>query len=392
MIFDLFHSISDPRILEDQLGSQSVFSQFIDQVQLSEKLGFDTVWCAESHFSSETQKTSSFATIPHFQGEVGINSDSFQIAHWIFNKTKKINFGTAIHNIVGGSGGPIASADRLNFLSMMNEEIAGWQRTLRLGIASGRFPYQNVPFGILPRDSEEAELWPWIKRYVFLEALEIFLRLIKSESLSSEMTREWVLEANEITNSDLRKKYNQGFRVPKRWNFEKLSLVPKLYPKKYLEIYLGTHDPLAWDWGSQFCEVNLFNLSFTPPEVVERTHRELEKKSNQQGRTWSRDRLPRTVLVFIDPNRKKAYELADSVLSNYIEAMRGTAQVPDKSMLMERALVGDPTEIREQMNPQGTRGLNPQDRLMLWFEFNQTDNQAIKNQMKMFMEEVVAKL
>jgi len=80
MIFDLFHSISDPVIKGKCLGASRVFSQFMDQVQLAEGLGFDTVWCAESHFSSEVQKQTSVATIPHFAGEVGLNCDSFQLA------------------------------------------------------------------------------------------------------------------------------------------------------------------------------------------------------------------------------------------------------------------------------------------------------------------------
>lgn len=374
------------------MGPPRVFSQFLEQVQLAEALGFDTIWCAESHFSSETQKATSVATIPHFEGEVGINSDSFQVAHWILQSTKKINFGTAIHNIVGGSGGPIASADRVNFLNFMNEYVSGWNRKLRIGIAAGRFPYQNIPFQIAPRNQEEGELWPWMRRYVFLEALEIFLRLVKGEKLSSELIHPWVLEPNEITDTSVRQKYSQGYKVPKRWNFEVLSLVPQSNSKGLLEFYLGSHDPLAFDWGSQFWDLNLFNLSFTPPHVLERIHTDMEEKFRNKARPWSRERLPRTLLVFIDRNRKKAYDLADHVLGTYIEAMRDTAQVPNKDLLLERALVGDPSEICEQMKISGSRGINPKDRLMLWFEFNQEDNEAIQSQMKLFMKEVAEKL
>ncbi|NBT58755.1 LLM class flavin-dependent oxidoreductase, partial [bacterium] len=113
MIFDLFHSISDPVIGGQSLGAKKVYSNFFEQVVLAESLGVDTIWCAESHFSSETQKKTSVATIPNFTGEVGINCDSFQLAQLLFSRTKKVNFGTAIHNIVGGSGGPLASAERV---------------------------------------------------------------------------------------------------------------------------------------------------------------------------------------------------------------------------------------------------------------------------------------
>ncbi|MFM8269159.1 MAG: LLM class flavin-dependent oxidoreductase [Pseudomonadota bacterium] len=384
MIYDLFHSISDPVIEGRRLGTAGVFSNFLDQVQLAESLGMDTIWCAESHFSSETQKKTSMATIPHFSGEVGLSCDSFQLAHLVCNRTKRIGFGTAIHNIVGGSGGPIASAERVNFLSLLNETVVGWDRKLRIGVAAGRFPYQNTPFQIVPRDAPESELWPLLKRYIFLEALEIFLRLLAGEEVSSQQVKSWTIEPSE--------KNQSGIAVKKRWEFETVKLIPSAIKKDNLEIVLGSHDPLALDWGLNFWDLSLFNLSFTAPAKIEELHASMREKCAQRDRKWNRSRLPRTVMVFIDKNRDKAYRLADQVLGNYIEAMRGTTQVPDKKILLERALVGDPVEIIEQMKPGGSRGFHREDRLMLWFEFNQLDNQAIQDQMKLFFSEVVPRL
>jgi hypothetical protein len=53
--------------------------------------------------------------------------------------------------------------------------------------------------------------------------------------------------------------------------------------------------------------------------------------------------------------------------------------------------VGDPVEVREQLYQDPTRGFHADDRLLLWFEFNQTDNQEICSQMKLFKEEVISK-
>src|SRR5690606_25396515 len=121
MIFDLFHSLGDPEVRGKRLGARRCFRQFIEQVKLAEGLGMRAVWCAESHFSSETQRGSARPSIPHYAGEVGLNADSFQLFHWVVANTERIGLGTAIHNIVGGSGGPIASADRVNTLRFMNE-------------------------------------------------------------------------------------------------------------------------------------------------------------------------------------------------------------------------------------------------------------------------------
>jgi alkanesulfonate monooxygenase SsuD/methylene tetrahydromethanopterin reductase-like flavin-dependent oxidoreductase (luciferase family) len=397
MIFDLFHSISDPVVKGKRLGATKSLENFLSQVELAENLGMDTVWCAESHFSSEVQKKTSVGCIPEFFGEVGVNCDSFQLFHLIHARTKRINLGTGIHNIVGGSGGPIASADRVNFLSFANENFFKTPRELRIGVASGRFPYQNTCFGVIPRDETEKDIWPVAKRLVFLEALEIFLRLLSGETLKSENVTVPTVSPQDLEKElknqaeNLRKKYVFPLTLQRRWEFESLKLVPEMSAHKHLQIVLGSSDPAALDIARRYWDVDLFNLSFTPPEQIEKLHAKMAAGS-AQNRPWHRSRLPRTVLIFIDPNPRKAEELAHFVLDTYIEAMRGTAQVPDKKVLLERALMGDAAMVREQLSPENPRKFHADDRLMLWFEFNQLDNEQIQSQMKYFFNEVVEKL
>lgn len=392
MIFDLFHSVSDPVIDGARVGARRAFAAFLEQVELAERLGFDTVWVAESHFSSETQKETSVATIPNFHGEVGLNCDSFQLFHWIASRTRRIALGTAIHNIVGGSGGPVASADRANFLRFVNRET--WGRTIRFGVASGRFPYQNTPFGLVPRDELERELWPYVARFAFLEALEIFLRLLRGETLDSRELRQWELGEGDLSPKEaaLRSRHRFPVKLSPRWRFERLTLVPPPPPDDPFRVVLGSSDPKALEVALPLWDVDLFNLSFTPPAQINALHEKLDGLCRERGRRWRRERLPRTVLTFIDPNRKKAHELASRVLDAYIEAMRGTAQVPDKETLLSRALVGDAAEIRDQLSPENPRGMHPEDRLMLWFEFNQNDFDAIQRRMIYFMDEVAGNL
>lgn len=398
MIFDLFHSIADCEINGKSLGANRTIQNFVDQAKLAESLGMDTVWLAESHFSSETQKKTSIATIPNFIGEVGLNSDSFQFIHLLHGLTKKINFGTGIHNIVGGSGGPVASAERVNFLNYINQTHWEGKRVLRMGVASGRFPYQNTPFGIIPRNETEKELWPIIKRLVFVEAIEIFLRLLRGEELASHQLESQLIEASEVEKTFKEKaitvleRYQWPLRVKPRWDFEVLKLAKLTDVQDNLKIVLGSSDPDALLMANKLWDVDLFNLSFTPPEQIEKLHERMTALCTKWGNTWTRSRLPRTVMVFIDKDRKKARELADSVLDNYIEAMRGTAQVPDKNVLLQRALVGDASEIRDQLHPENPRRFANGDRLMLWFEFNQLDGERIQNQMKYFFQDVVGGL
>jgi alkanesulfonate monooxygenase SsuD/methylene tetrahydromethanopterin reductase-like flavin-dependent oxidoreductase (luciferase family) len=393
MIFDLFHSSSDPVVGGRSLGARRCFAQFLEQVCLAEELGLQTIWCAESHFSSQTQKKTSQASIPHYQGEVGLNADSFQLFHWIVAHTQRIGLGTAIHNIVGGSGGPLASADRVNLLRVANGAWWPRPRELHIGVAAGRFPYQNSPFGLRPRCEAEALLWPHVQRIAFYEALEIFLRLIRGEELDSrQLTRHSISRAQAEVglrqeNAERLAAIEFPYEPAPRWPFEALQLVPAADAADPLRIVLGSSDPEALRVARRYWNVDVFNLSFTPPERIDALHAEL----GAEDPSWSRQRMPRTVLVFADPSRAVARERADAALNAYIEAMRGTAQVPDKRVLLERALVGDAAEIRECLLPGSRHGFHEGDRLMLWFEFNQLDGESIQRQMRYFVEEVVEK-
>lgn len=396
MIFDLFHSLSDPVVGGQSLGARRCFAQFLEQVRCAEELGLQTVWCAESHFSSQTQKQTALASIPHFEGEVGLSADSFQLFHWIAAHTERIGLGTAIHNIVGGSGGPIASADRVNLLRFANRELWARPRQLHIGVAAGRFPYQNAPFGLRPRDATEALFWPQLQRIAFYEALEIFLRLLRGEELDSrQLTRHSISLGQAQTGLREGQAHELALAFPyqpePRWQFETLRLVPQLAPEASsdeLRIVLGSSDPEALRVARRYWNVDVFNLSFTPPERIDALHAEL----GAQDPSWSRQRLPRTVLVFADPSRSVARERADAVLDAYIEAMRGTAQVPDKRVLLERALVGDAAELRDCFAQGSRHGFHPEDRLMLWFEFNQLDGESIQRQMRYFVEQVLGRL
>jgi alkanesulfonate monooxygenase SsuD/methylene tetrahydromethanopterin reductase-like flavin-dependent oxidoreductase (luciferase family) len=387
MQFDLFHSLGRIDSLRPIPKDQEIFHQFFRQCREGEALGFNTIWVAESHFSSEVQKHSKQPVIPNYSGEVGLNNDSCQLAHKVWSYTKSMGFGTAIFNIVGGNGGPIAAADRLRALNFLNNQESS-PRKLYFGIAAGRFPYINAPFGIVPRDRTEQLLWPSYQRFIFLEALEIFLRLSNGEELSSDHIRKFRFDDKA---RDTLRQNNLPVDTPyaHRWTFESLKLVPELDTPHWLTYVLGSSDPMARDLAFEFADMDLFNLSFTPSAELEKVHTELSAKLSPPRKPWHRSRLPRTVLIFIDNSVKKAQERAEKCFDTYIEAMRGTVQLPDRASLMEKALIGDPETIAEQLQPGARHGFHRDDKLMLWFEFNQVDHDDILRQMKLFAKDVM---
>jgi hypothetical protein len=135
--------------------------------------------------------------------------------------------------------------------------------------------------------------------------------------------------------------------------------------------------------------MDLFTLSFMSPEYINTLHAEMYAMNSPGRRPWHRKRLPRTVLVFMDTNPVKAHEKASRAFDVYIEAMRGTVGMPAKDVLMSRALIGDGQSIREQLSPDDPHGFHPDDRLMLWFEFNQPEHEAVCWEMRRFADEVM---
>ena len=400
MQFDLFHSLCRIDTVTPKLGDRQIFQNFLEQVQLAEAIGFATIWVAESHFSSEVQKTHKQPVIPYYQGEVGLNNDSLQLASWLFQATHRIGFGTAIFNIVGGNGGPISAADRIRALAWYNS-LSDRPRRLDIGVAAGRFPYINRPYGIVPRNAEEHLLWSAYKRLIFAEALEIFLRLSNGETLCSDhLTRHtigpewypWEGEWEAILRQHPSAGTAERFAYHPRWQFEPLKLIPELpreETRALLNFVLGSSDPYAREIGWRFDDMDLFTLSFMSPEYIDKLHTEMRAVNAKHQRPWHRHRLPRTVLVFMDTDPVKAHQKASRAFDVYIEAMRGTVGMPAKDVLMSRALIGDSQSIREQLSPDDPHGFHPDDRLMLWFEFNQPEHEAVCREMRQFAEEVM---
>ena len=375
-----------------------MLQNFFDQVELAEELNFRTAWVAETHLSCEVQKQNRRPVIPNFKGEIGLNTDILQLAHRIFSCTKKLNVGSAVRNILC-NGGPIAHAENIRTFLMLHGLNPQEKRVLRIGFASGRFEFANTPYGIYPRDEVEEASWPVLKSFIFKEAVEIFLRLLKGEVLSSTDIASTVLqESNFRTKEDWLKVQNvlgkkvDTIPIKRRWTFEKLQVIPKEVPLNLLELVIGTHDNKIQKFANTIYPCSTFNLSITPSKKIEEVHNMMKEYYHKDGGKWTRDKMPRTVLVFVndDPKlseeqkNKYATQQAKEAITNYWKAMAGTIEKEKIDSATYNALVGSPEKIIQQIKER----FHPEDKLMLWFDFHNQDNGAIKNSMQIFMKKV----
>ncbi|HEX7807560.1 MAG TPA: LLM class flavin-dependent oxidoreductase [Thermoanaerobaculia bacterium] len=390
MELDIFFSICQTDVHGYVPSERVMFENFFEQVELADRLGFGTAWVAESHLSTETQKTNPGAVIPHFVGEIGLNTDILQLAHRVFARTQRIGVGSAIMNILC-NGGPIAAAERIKTFLALHGLDETEKRLLTIGFASGRFPFINVPYGIVPRTPVEAAAWPVVKNKIFEEATEIFLRLLKGETLSSkDIATRALRRADFRADADWQRvvdaygQYADEIPLEPRWRFPNLKIVPQESRMDLLRLSIGSHDAATQIFANTILPVGVFNLSITPGDEIEKTNTRMLTHYHPDGGGWQRRLMPRTVLVFISDDKEQAQEEARDALSNYWRALEGTLDEEKVRRATNNALVGDAETIVEQMRGR----FDPADRLMLWFDFNNHDSKRVMKNMSDFMTKV----
>jgi alkanesulfonate monooxygenase SsuD/methylene tetrahydromethanopterin reductase-like flavin-dependent oxidoreductase (luciferase family) len=393
---DIFFSICQTVVDGELPSERQMFQNFFSQIDAADTLGFGTAWVAETHLSCQVQKQNQGSVIPDFEGEIGLNTDILQLAHLVFARTKRLHVGSAIRNILC-NGGPLAHAEAIKTFLTLHEFTQAHDRKLEIGFAAGRFPFSNTPYGIVPRNDLEKAAWPVLKNLIFQEATEIFLRFLKGEQLSSKDFRPKILKKSQFRSESDWKKVQSSHTnptaheilIPPTWNFEKIGIIPQETSLDQLQLTIGTHDRETQKLANEFLPVGVFNLSITPAHTIEETHEWMKKCFNQSKGLWTRSRMPRTVLIFIDPtDSKRAHKKAQNAIANYWKAMEGTLDQQKIDQAVENALSGTPNEICDQIHNR----FHPDDRLMLWFDFNNHNNREIIQSMELFSTKIAPQL
>ena len=405
MDFDIFFSISQtPDTSGYKPSENEMFRNFFDQVELADELGFGVGWVAQAHLSTEVQKQNKNPVVPYYPGEVGLCTDFFQVAREMFARTKKIEVGSAVMSILA-SGGPIAQAERVGAFLALHGINPEEKRKLHIGFSAGRFEFMARPYGIIPRDELEEEAWPVLRGQIFSEASEIFLRLVKGEVISSEMISQTVLDSSYFrTQEEWQKVRDTAIRIrnlknvpevlefENRYNFEQIRTIPKEWRRDLLNLILGSHDKRLQNKVNEILPVQVFNLSITPPEVIEETHKRLEKNYHSDGGIWKRNMMPRTVMIFVNDEEglssversQAAKEEAKSALSTYWNALDGTIDPSKLEKAADNAVIGNIDEVANQI----IERFHPEDRIMCWFDFFNHDNERVKRNMSAFMNKI----
>lgn len=404
MEFDVFFSISQT---PDSTGycpdEQTMYSNYIEQLKVADNLGYGVAWIAQAHLSTEIQKRNRNPVIPHWEGEVGLCTDFFQLAALSFAETEQIEVGSAVLSILA-NGGPIAVAERVgNFCAL--QELRGDSRKLHIGYSAGRFQFMASPYGVTPRDAVEQAAWPALRGQIFWEASEIFLRLLNGEAFSSDSVRKTILSRDTFrTDEDWQAvqetaidvgglaKPPQEIEIPNHYQFEEIKCIPQNWNRDLLSLTLGSHEPNLQIEANKYRPVQVFNLSITAPELIEATHDRMAESYHESGGSWQRNMMPRTIMVFLNneenltPQERStaAQKEAKATLDSYWNALEGTIDPAKVSKAANNAVIGNAGEVAAQI----VERFHPDDRLMLWFDFFRHDSARVQRDMVAFMNEV----
>jgi len=405
MLFDIFFSISQTPDTSGYIPSENeMFSNFFEQVELADELGFGVGWVAQAHLSTEIQKRNNTPVVPHYPGEVGLCTDFFQIAQKMFSRTKKMEVGSAVLSILA-SGGPIAIAERVGAFLALHGMDDTEERRLHIGFSAGRFEFMARPYGIIPRNIVEEAAWPALRGQIFGEASEIFLRLLNGEVISSNMIRDTILTrenfrsdedwervqiaAKEFSNQN---EVTEKIEIPHRYDFEEIKTIPQNWRRDLLNLVLGSHDPKLQIEVNKWRPVQVFNLSITPPHIIEETHERMDENYHEDGGKWNRSMMPRTIMVFVnnedglssEEQSIAAKEEAKAALNTYWSALEGTIDPSKVERASDNAVIGNVEEVAQQI----IQRFDKNDKLMCWFDFFNHDSERVQRNMKAFMDEV----
>ena len=381
-----------------------MFQNFFAQLEAADALGFGTAWVAQAHLSTEVQKRNRQPVVPHWEGEVGLCTDFFQLAHACFARTERIEVGSAVMSLLT-HGGPVGIAERVGAFLALHGLDPVEKRRLRIGFSAGRFEFMARPYGIVPRDAVEEVAWPALRGQIFAEACEIFLRLLNGEVLSSEMVRRTVLSRENFRSDgdwgavqqaavkrDALTAAPDEIPIPNRYEFEELKTIPQEWRQELLDLILGSHDPPLQVACNRWRPVKTFNLSITPLAVIDATHARMRDCYHLDGGPWQRHYMPRTVFVFLNEEpglaaaerSAAAHAEARQALGSYWGALEGTIDPMKVANAADNAVIGNADEVAQQL----AEGFDSKDCVMAWFDFFNHDSERVVRNMEAFMQKV----
>ena len=283
MKFDLLYELQTPKP-HDDLSDYRCYHQALEQIELAERVGFDTVWAVEHHFLTEFAHSSA--------------PEVFLAA--VSQRTKRIRIGHGVVLLPHKFNHPVRVAERAAVLDIVSNG--------RLEFGTGRSSqFEQAGFEIDPEQS----------RAMWQESLEMIPRM-------------WTADPFECCGTYV--------TVPPR------SIVPKPLQKPHPPLWMAATSPTSWELaGRNGIGILGLTIFVSIPQLEERVHayRAALRGAKPVGK-FVNDRVGAFTIVHVAETRQQAIdnggtEAAINYLLYAFRVLGGGANPGDAGMRRERA-------------------------------------------------------
>jgi alkanesulfonate monooxygenase SsuD/methylene tetrahydromethanopterin reductase-like flavin-dependent oxidoreductase (luciferase family) len=311
------------------------YQDIIEQCQLADKLGLDSVWLAEYHF------TPRFSIMPA----------PLLVASAIAQCTERVKIGTAVNLLPLHQ--PLRLAEEVATLDVLSRGRA----LFGIGRGSNASHYEGLG---IPVDEGRPR---------FVEALDIVLRAWTQDQLSYE---------------------GQFYQVPG------VQVVPKPYQQPHPPVYIAANSPDTFPLVGALGHNILVTPLIITSEGVQQRLEVYRQKLVEHGHDPAQVKVIPTLTACVAESRKKAHAILEPTLNNYLSIVRqGRSQGARRAMSLtcdevfnDFAIAGDPQEcidrilaFQEMFDCQG---------FMLWLNIGGlVPNEEVCRSMRLFAEKVM---
>lgn len=329
MKFGTFHLMEQPFTKSEV----QVYAEHIEQFKLADRLGFDSVWLTEHHFSSVPY-------VPDVDGEYCVCASPYAMACAVAMITENVRIATAVKILPLEH--PLLTAEE----AAMADILSGGRIDFGVGLGYRKYEFEGLRVPI----EEKLER--------FNEALEIILGVWTTDEFTYE---------------------------GKYWNIPRLSLVPrpiqKPHPPVWVATRLGTHEVIEYVAKHGYHMLS----AWAPPDQLGQAHNLMREARASQGL----DDLdfPFTCVrhVFVAESDAEAKRKGTDYVDYY---MKSTAQFrPIGDHERGQMIFGGPETCIEKIQELNeVAGIN---NLICWMNFGGLPLDMVKASMNLFVEEVM---
>ncbi|MCP4223278.1 MAG: LLM class flavin-dependent oxidoreductase [Actinomycetia bacterium] len=238
--------------LFSEFGEQpqaQVFKDFLEEVELAEELGFDSVWLPEHHFSV-----------------YGILGDTLTMAAALAMRTERIKIGTAV--VLLPLQHPVRVAEQAALVDCLSDG------RLLLGVGRAYQPGEFGGFGVDPAESRQR----------FAESMEILAKCFSGERFSHE---------------------------GEFWSVNDVELYPRQIQQPTIPMYMAAVSPPSFELASQYGLSILRAPRFTSLDMVQDQWDIYCGYMNEAGRDPMAQDQPMLMQTFVAESETEAKRIAE---------------------------------------------------------------------------------